>query len=530
MYLKFIKNIYHGRSEIKKATIFSIDIQPFGELILTCGQDWLIKIWNYGQKKLTEKTKGYRKFSKQFKCSERIFNQDELIEIHRGPVNIVRWAGDGKKFASGGDDGNIIIFEESQDPFKKRNWRPFLIFKSHLGDIVDLSWSSDCSFLASASLDRNVFVYNITQKNVLMKLSNQSFGVKGLAWNPHENFLTVQSDDGKVFLWNSFDWESQKIQDLRNDTKSLKTKKKIQLFKRLAWTVCGRFLLLPNNFWSKKKNAVLVFDLVQRFSKKISFIKNSSSVNSIRCSPRLYQKKNSGFIYSLSVFGSILGEIDFWKSGYPRIFFSIKNLIKKQIMDISWSLNGYELIFCSIIGDLFWIKFNSNELGRIILKKRHFCFLKTIRQQFFDKNFIKSISTPKIFFKLKKNLKSFSLQALEKKIIFTESWKKFGRQKTNFSKFFGLFKRKKPLNLKTILKSNNNSRGFNIQTKVFGLKKKKGKVLVFLLEGNLIRMLETNGEDKKKLIGFFGNYLPIFVWNQKKKKNSSFSQKAKVFF
>jgi len=65
---------------------------------------------------------------------------------------------------------------------------------------------------------------------------------------------------------------------------------------------------------------------------------------------------------------------------------------------------------------------------------------------------------------------------------------------------------------------------------VFGLKKKKGKVLVFLLEGNLIRMLETNGEDKKKLIGFFGNYLPIFVWNQKKKRIVVSVKKQKFFF
>lgn len=522
MFFRFFKNLYHGKSEIKKSTLFSIDIQPFGELILTCGQDWLIKIWsltnpNIEQNPIATQQKNFQKKE----IYEWNFIQLEIIEIHQGPVNIVRWACDGKKFASGADDGSTIIFESTKNPFGKKNWRPFHIFKNHFGDVTDLSWSPNCSLLASASLDRNVFVYSIHNKNAIMKLSNYSFWVKAVSWDPHGIFLATQSENGKVIIWKTFSWESEQILNLASKNKNLKTKKNIQLFNRLTWTICGRFLLISNCFLSKKGNTVLAFDRLSKFSRKISFNGNKSPVNSIRCSPRLYQKKANNLFYSLSVFGSMNGKLDLWKSGNPRILFSIKNLIKKQILDFSWTINGYDLFISSIGGDIFSISFSPRELGKVVSKVGHFCFLKSIQQQFYSVGILKIFSTSMIFSILKKNIKRLSFREIEKKKDFYSSYFKKKEEKKNT---------KKKLKTKRNLKPNGIQVDLCDKSTIFQVFKKKKRIWVFWLQKCLVRIVLINPErTQKKLIDFYGRYFPLF-FNEQKNFSILLSKKRKKFF
>ena len=64
--------IYHGKSEINRDSIVSIDISPFDNELATCGKDALIKIWSMRQFK-TES--GNRKIFKKKKFCKIIETQ-----------------------------------------------------------------------------------------------------------------------------------------------------------------------------------------------------------------------------------------------------------------------------------------------------------------------------------------------------------------------------------------------------------------------------------------------------------------------
>jgi hypothetical protein len=63
MKIKWNYLIYHGKSELNRYSIESVDARPFSNQIATSAKDGLIKIWNLEPKK-AEKKKNYFFFGK----------------------------------------------------------------------------------------------------------------------------------------------------------------------------------------------------------------------------------------------------------------------------------------------------------------------------------------------------------------------------------------------------------------------------------------------------------------------------------
>jgi len=88
-------------------------------------------------------------------------------------VNCVRWSSSGKYLASGGDDKVIIIWKlvsknsgssgSISNAFGKSNlevWKSQFVLRCHEGDVLDLAWSVDDTYLASCSVDNTVIIWN----------------------------------------------------------------------------------------------------------------------------------------------------------------------------------------------------------------------------------------------------------------------------------------------------------------------------------------------------------------------------------
>ena len=84
--------IYHGKSELNRFSINSLDVNSNKNILVTCGKDFLIKIWDLN---FIGKNK-----NKKF-C--------HIIDNHKKSINVVRWSPDAELLASGGDDGHLII-------------------------------------------------------------------------------------------------------------------------------------------------------------------------------------------------------------------------------------------------------------------------------------------------------------------------------------------------------------------------------------------------------------------------------------
>jgi len=117
--------------------INSVDVQPNGYRVVTAGQDSTVKVWNmlpilyerYEQGETAansecasqeeEKSELGRALLEDIRLMESLVESKEkrtqkllaYLDKHECPVNCVRWNSLGTLFASGSDDGSIILWE-----------------------------------------------------------------------------------------------------------------------------------------------------------------------------------------------------------------------------------------------------------------------------------------------------------------------------------------------------------------------------------------------------------------------------------
>ena len=408
--------IYHGKNKKKKIAIFSIDIQPFGNSIITAGQDGLIKIW-----------KNFLLFSgdKFFDFKHQKKNDYALIKIHvptfilpnyEGQVNIIKWAVNGNFFASGGDNGFINIYERVKNPNQKEMWRIIYNSKIHTGDIVDLAWSPNSLLLSSASLDNTVLIWALDRKTTIIKLMGHTSWVKGVCWDPMGNFLATHGVEQKIFIWNTRTWEITKILYLSDRKISKKNDRKIDLFSRSCWSTCGDYLIICNTSYCTK-STILLFSRSDEFRKVNCTIGEIFFSRIVTSSPRLYKNLNSASISSIFSSGSTGGKSSLWNPIVSKPILTIFNFNKSQIVDMSWSYCGYCLYISYLDGSTAGLEFQDLEVGKILKKNEHHEFLKT----FFLKFKLLDI-TNKLFSSSKKFCRMKNLEKIEQygKLFFLE--------------------------------------------------------------------------------------------------------------
>lgn len=139
-------------------------------------------------------------------------------------VNCVRWSNSGKYLCSGGDDRLIIIWKlvsrysgnvatsfQTNSAFGKTNleqWKTLSMLRSHTGDILDLAWSPCDKYLASASVDNTVIVWDaLNFPQIVTTIDGHKSLVKGVCWDPIGKYLATQSDDKTLRIWRTSDWE-----------------------------------------------------------------------------------------------------------------------------------------------------------------------------------------------------------------------------------------------------------------------------------------------------------------------------------
>lgn len=492
MKIKNIPWIYHGKNAKKRSSIFSLDIQPFGNLIVTAGQDSFIKIWerfftfsNSNFLPLNKKkTKKYQ--NKQIKIPSFI------LESNIGQVNTIRWATNGCFFATGGDDGFLSVYEKVKNPYQKQMWRIFYTFKHHISDIIDLGWSPNNLFLASGSLDNSVLIWSIEKKTLIIKLLGHSSWIKGLCWSTTGKYLTTQGADKKIIIWKTKEWSIEKVLNFRNKKPEYKNEEKIDLFSRSNWSSCGEYLIVGNTSY-KKKNSVLIIGKSQNFAKTKFFFGEKFLVKIVSPNPRLFKVDISNLICSYFSVGSTGGNLVLWNPILSNPNFKILNLNKSQIVDISWCYFGYQILIGFLDGTVINIKLNKIELGKKLKKKDHLDFLKIFffksgSSKFFKKNlFLQRYFTRKEKFKKFKKLIDVIFVYSNLRVRLHEN---FFRSKFQFKK-----------NLKIVKENSLNN---TIKTSFLNKKKKKP---ISLFNNEFSRTILQKGliflrKKKRKIINF----------------------------
>ncbi|XP_030454081.1 uncharacterized protein LOC115675515 [Syzygium oleosum] len=168
---------------------FSMD----GQYLASAGEDTVVRVW-----KVTEEDRSEKVDIANVDSSCLYFSLNESTQLASLNTN-KEHIGKAKTFGRSSDSSCVIL------PLKvfRITEKPWHEFKGHIGEVLDLSWSSE-GYLLSSSTDKTVRLWRVGCDRCLMVYSHNDY-VTSISFNPvNENFFISGSIDGKVRIWDVF--------------------------------------------------------------------------------------------------------------------------------------------------------------------------------------------------------------------------------------------------------------------------------------------------------------------------------------
>uniref|UniRef100_K1PS44 Protein HIRA n=1 Tax=Magallana gigas TaxID=29159 RepID=K1PS44_MAGGI len=366
--------------------IFSVDIHPDGSRFATGGQgddSGKVVIWNFEpvRDEKAEKDENV----------PRVLCQ---MNNHLACVNCVRWSNNGKSLASGGDDKLIMIWQTSRAGVGPsfgsgtptyEQWRPAATLRGHTGDVLDLAWSPNDSWLASCSIDNTIIVWNADNFPAQVVVIKGHDGlVKGVTWDPVGKYLASQSDDKSLRVWRTRDWkEEAKVTEPFNECGGTTH------VLRCHWSPDGAYIVSAHAM----NNSGPTAQIIERegFKTSLDFVGHRKAITVVRFNPNIFSKKMKKGIeqsqqYTCCAIGSKDRSLSVWLTALKRPLVVTHDLFENTILDISWSKSGLELMACSSDGTVAYIEFNKDEIGDPMAQNDVELFLEKIYGKCMTKN------------------------------------------------------------------------------------------------------------------------------------------------
>ncbi|PRP76358.1 hypothetical protein PROFUN_08826 [Planoprotostelium fungivorum] len=324
--------------------IYSCDIHPDGKRFVTAGGDNKIKIWSFPALVSTAIEPDY--------SGPTLL---ALIESHTLPVNVCRWSPDGKYLATASDDKSVLVFELStqhslrvygSDEQQHEQWKIRAQFLGHTADVLDLSWSPSSDLLVSGSVDNNVIVWNLNTKTQEAILKGHQSFVRGVCWDPIGRYIVSQSEDKQVRVWRTTDWQLEASIDKPFE----KTKQQPVMFQRMSWSPEGGIIACCSGSFTILLNR-------GSWDMKVEFVGHTNSVTCTRFNHRVFVKGGAEVLYCSA--GSSDCGISVWSTATMRAAAVIK-----PVLDSAWSPDGKHLVSVSSDGTAAVLIFPDDFLGQ----------------------------------------------------------------------------------------------------------------------------------------------------------------------
>ncbi|KAL4246407.1 Protein HIR [Abortiporus biennis] len=366
--MKFTKPAWVGhnesstRDQSKLLSMFSCDVHPDGSRIATGGLDAKIRIWS---------TKPILNHASEL--SGRPPKSLCTLAMHTGPVLTLRWAHSGRWLASGSDDQIVMVWDLDpmargkvfgSDEVNVEGWKPLKRLVGHESDVTDVAWSTGDRYLASVGLDSKVMIWcGFTLERLRVLEQHQGF-VKGVCWDPVGQYLATTSDDRTVKIWRTTDWKLEaEIKKPFEDSPGT-------FFRRLSWSPDGAHITASNA--TNNKGYVFIAAVISRntWTSEISLVGHENAVEVAAYNPHIFLRDPSQAVMAANIcsvvaLGSDDRSISIWQTKSARPIVVAKEVFERQIMDLSWSMDGLTLYAVSSDGTMAVFSFDPAELEGI---------------------------------------------------------------------------------------------------------------------------------------------------------------------
>jgi WD40 repeat protein/serine/threonine protein kinase len=132
-----------------------------------------------------------------------------VLQGHARAVEAIAWSPDGRFLATASADKTVKLWEvrRAEGGGRKEELRTvhsaFRTLAGHASLIHALAWSPDGRRLATASADKTVKVWDVQQGNVVLTFEGHKSGVETVAWSPDGKRLASASADKTVKVWDA---------------------------------------------------------------------------------------------------------------------------------------------------------------------------------------------------------------------------------------------------------------------------------------------------------------------------------------
>ncbi|KAJ3258742.1 Chromatin assembly factor 1 subunit B [Boothiomyces macroporosus] len=356
MRAKTLQIIWHD-----KLPIFSVDFDPIRNRFATCGGDHNARIWS-----LKDGNVEYL----------------STLSRHSAAVNCVRWSPNGQYIATGGDDGSILLWEQTDkkqqslddDEFENlEHWRTAIILRGTTSDLYDLAWSPNGTMIASAGIDSSIRVFDIKEQKCVHVLTEHQHFVQGVAWDPLFQYIASQSSDRALHVYKYEEKQKNSPKLLEEKTRMYMDEDLNSFFRRLAFSPDGQLLISTGGTHNQ---AMTAYVFTRPFNNPCAHLSNhQKAVIAVKFNPLKYKLRSKEksfastdyrYIYALATHDSVA--IYDTEDMAPIAFFG--KFHYASLTDISWSYDGQYLMISSIDGFCSMIEFPDNELGEIIVEEK----------------------------------------------------------------------------------------------------------------------------------------------------------------
>jgi WD40 repeat protein len=113
---------------------------------------------------------------------------------HTSTVETVAWSPDGKRIASGGDDGTVQVWDAATGGH-------VFTYSGHSDRVRCAVWSPDGKRLVSGSADATAQLWDPSTARSILTYRGHRGAVNAVAWSPDGKRLASGSDDATVQVW-----------------------------------------------------------------------------------------------------------------------------------------------------------------------------------------------------------------------------------------------------------------------------------------------------------------------------------------
>lgn len=168
---------------------------PCGSLLTSCGGDRTVRVWS---DTLDSSAHTMGSTVPKWKTVQ------VLDGAHTGTVRSCCWSPDGHYLASASFDKTVVLWEHIHGNDHDDDWESIAVLEGHESEVKGVAWNPNGSLLATCGRDKTVWFWESQPGedfDVVDVKHGHSQDVKSVVWHPHGELLASVSYDDSVKLW-----------------------------------------------------------------------------------------------------------------------------------------------------------------------------------------------------------------------------------------------------------------------------------------------------------------------------------------